>query len=146
MLKVKKVVIVEHTPRQMFELVNDIDSYPSFLPWCSHTEIKSKTAHDLVGALHVNYMKIKTGFTTHNHNTPYSKITIKLVEGPFKSLSGHWHFTPLGEAGCKIEFTLHYQFSNSLIEKVIGPVFNYISQNLINSFIKEANKRYGRTN
>jgi ribosome-associated toxin RatA of RatAB toxin-antitoxin module len=65
------------------------------------------------------------------------------VDGPFKELTGNWLFTPLGDSGCKIDFNLEYKFSNIIIEKIIGPVFSYISKNIVDCFIKEANKQYG---
>jgi ribosome-associated toxin RatA of RatAB toxin-antitoxin module len=91
-------------------------------------------------------MKVKMHFATRNHNTPHSKIEMQLVDGPFKELTGTWQFMPLGERGCKINFELNYKFSNFLLEKVIGPVFNLVSKNIVECFIKEANKQYGTNN
>ncbi|MBY0379632.1 MAG: type II toxin-antitoxin system RatA family toxin, partial [Burkholderiales bacterium] len=100
-----------------------------------------KDTHDniVVGAIYLEYLKIKTHFVTKNINTPHSKIEMQLVEGPFHDFNGLWLFTPLGESGCRIDFSLKYKFANSIIEKVIGPVFSYVSKNIVDCFVKEAN-------
>lgn len=142
MLNISKSVIVPHTPEKMFNLVTDIENYPKYLPWCTSSEIRSSEDNEVVGAVYLEYLKVKMHFVTRNINTPYSQIEMHLVEGPFKHLTGLWLFKPLGESGCKIEFSLEYNFSNTLLEKVIGPVFSYISKNIVDCFIKEANKQY----
>ncbi len=143
MIEIKKTVIVPFTPKQMFEIVNDIETYPNYLPWCSSTKIQDQTEDLLVGSIYLEYLKVKTHFTTRNKNTPYSHIDVQLVDGPFKELSGTWNFKALGENGCKIEFSLNYKFTNSLFEKIIGPVFEYITKNIVECFIKEAHIRHG---
>ncbi|MFN8770151.1 MAG: type II toxin-antitoxin system RatA family toxin [Neisseriaceae bacterium] len=140
MNEIKKSVIVPHTPQRIFEIVSDIEHYPNYLPWCSKSEIRRENENVVIGSVFIEYLKIKTHFVTKNINTPYSKIDMELVEGPFKFMQGSWQFTPLGENGCKIDFVLKYKFTNSIIERVIGPVFNYITKNIVDSFILYANK------
>ena len=143
MLKINKCVIVPHTPERMFNLVSAIECYPKYLPWCTSSQIKARTDNEVTAAVYLEYLKVRMHFVTRNINTPYSKIELFLVDGPFKQLTGNWLFTPLGESGCRIDFNLEYKFSNGLLEKIIGPVFNYISKNIVDCFIKEANKQYG---
>ncbi len=146
MLTVTKTVIVPYTPEQMFNLVNAIESYPRYLPWCTNSIVKSRTDNEVIGTVYLEYLKVKMHFETKNINKPYNQIEMELVEGPFKELTGGWNFTPLGEKGCKINFELQYRFSNSILEKIIGPVFNYISKNIVDCFIKEAHKQYATNN
>lgn len=143
MSQIKRSIIVPYTDKQMFGLVKDIANYPKYLPWCKHSEIRSQTDTEVIGAVYIEYLKVKTHFVTRNINTPYSKIDMILVEGPFKNFCGSWGFTQLGENGCRIDFILNYKFSNILLEKIIGPVFEYINKNIINCFIAEAHKQYG---
>lgn len=142
MIEIRKSVIVPHTPDKIYNLVTDLKNYPKYLPWCTSTVIKDETENSIIGTVNIEYLKIKTHFTTKNTNYPYDRIDMQLVDGPFKELSGSWVFKPLGEHGCKIEFVLHYKFSNPLLEKLFGPVFNSISKNIVDCFIKEANKLY----
>lgn len=140
---VEKHVLVAHTPEQMFALVDDVQHYPRFLPWCSKAEVHSRDGDELVASLHIDYLKIRQHFTTRNINSRPGSITMELVDGPFRHLEGRWHFQPLGDIGCKVEFRLSYQFSSHLLEKVIGPVFGHISGSLVDAFIREADKVYG---
>lgn len=141
MIKIKKSVIVPFSCEKMFNLVADIDNYQNFLPWCSKSSSFNDENNHVVGSIDIDYLKIKTHFITKNiNNAPY-KIDMNFVDGPFSDLHGFWLFTPLGENGCKIEFNLNYKFSNLIIEKIIGPVFNFITKNIIDCFIKEAHAR-----
>ncbi|KMN33808.1 MULTISPECIES: type II toxin-antitoxin system RatA family toxin [unclassified Chromobacterium] len=140
---VEKSVLVAHTPAQMFALVDDIEHYSRFLPWCGKTEVLSREGDQVVASLHIDYLKVKQHFTTRNTNQPGESILMELVDGPFEQLEGRWHFKPLGEIGCKVEFRLSYQFSSKILEMVIGPVFGHISGTLVDAFIKEADKVYG---
>lgn len=140
MNEIKKSVIVSHTAEKMFNLVSDIEHYSTYLPWCSKSELREKSENTVIGAIFIEYLKIKTHFVTKNINTPNSRIDMELVDGPFHHMGGYWAFTPLGEHGCKIDFILQYKFANSIIEKVIGPVFNYISKNIVDCFIIRANE------
>ena len=143
MIQIKKSVIVNHTPEKMFNLVKNIENYPKYLPWCTKSEVIRHNDNEVTGAVYLEYLMVKTHFVTRNVYHPYSKIDMYFVDGPFKELNGGWIFTPLGEFGCKIDFNLEYKFSNHFFEKIIGPVFSYISKNIVDCFIKEANKQYG---
>lgn len=143
MQTIEKTVLVTHTPAQMFELVDRVENYPHFLPWCGKTVVESREGNDLVASLHINYLRVNQHFTTHNRNEPNQAIHMQLVDGPFQHLEGGWRFYPLGDMGCKIEFFLSYEFSSKLLEKVIGPVFSRIMNTLVDAFIQEADKVYG---
>jgi ribosome-associated toxin RatA of RatAB toxin-antitoxin module len=140
---VEKKVLVAHTPAQMFALVDDVEHYPRFLPWCGKAEVTERGDGRQVASLTIDYLKIRQRFTTCNTVEADRSIEMNLVDGPFEMLRGNWLFIPLGEIGCKIEFSLRYQFSSSLLEKVIGPVFGHISASLVDAFIKEADRIYG---
>ena len=140
---VEKKVLVGHTPAQMFALVDKVENYPRFLPWCAKAEEHSREGDQQVASLHIDYLKIRQHFTTRNTLRDGESILMELVEGPFQHLQGLWQFTPLGDFGCKVEFTLRYEFSSKLLEKVIGPVFGHISGTLVDAFIKHADQVYG---
>ena len=140
---VEKNVLVTQSPAQMFHLVDDVERYPKFLPWCGRGEVVSRQGPELVASLHIDYLKIRQHFTTRNYNHDDYSIDMTLVDGPFEHLNGRWRFIPLGELGCKIEFRLSYAFSSKILEKIIGPVFSHISGTLVDCFIREADKRYG---
>ncbi|QWT45609.1 type II toxin-antitoxin system RatA family toxin [Azospira inquinata] len=143
MALVEKSVLIERTAAQMFELVDRVEDYPQFLPWCSGTELKARDAGRTVATLHINYHSVKSHFTTENDKEIPVWMNIRLVDGPFRRLEGRWHFKALGDHACKIEFSLTYEFSSKFFEKVIGPVFNHIAGTFVEAFVKRAEQIYG---
>lgn len=142
MASVKKIVLIEFTPAQMFDLVDHCEEYKHFLPWCGGSEVHARTEQATHATLHVNYHGIKTHFSTINDKTRPTHMRIRLEQGPFKHLDGTWNFTALGEKACKVEFELHYEFSSRLLEKALGPVFNHIANTFVDSFVKRAEEIY----
>ena len=140
MALVEKSVLVARTPQQMFDLVDRVEDYPQFLPWCGGTELIARNAEITAARIHVNYHGIKLHFVTENPKDPPHRMTIEFREGPFRRLDGSWRFTALGDAGCKVEFRLHYEFSSKLLEKVLGPVFGHIVNTFVDSFVKRAHQ------
>lgn len=146
MATVKKLVLIEYTPQQMFDLVDRVEEYPKFLPWCGGTELLDRTELITRARLHINYHGIKSDFSTENDKVYPTHMLIKLVEGPFHHLEGTWDFTPLGDRACKVDFTLHYEFSSKLIEKAVGPVFSHIANTFVDAFVRRAEQVYGSRN
>ncbi|SDK34544.1 Ribosome association toxin PasT (RatA) of the RatAB toxin-antitoxin module [Methylophilus rhizosphaerae] len=140
MAQVEKTVLVMHSCEAMFQLVDAVEDYPGFLPWCGGSEIIERTENVTQATIHIRYHGIAQHFTTRNHKQFPGRMDITLVDGPFKQLTGHWHFIPLREDACKIEFKLEYVFSNGLIERMIAPVFSHIANTFVDSFVKQADK------
>lgn len=143
MAVVHKSVLLPFSADQMFALVNGIEDYPKFLPWCGGAQVQERDGNKVVATLAINYHGVKQTFTTVNLNTPPTSINMQLLEGPFKHLDGTWTFKPLRADACKVEFDLHYEFSSKLLEKLIGPVFNGIANSFVDSFCKRAEAVYG---
>lgn len=143
MAVVHKSVLLGYSAEQMFALVDRVEDYPKFLPWCGGVEVRERTENRLVATLQINYHGVKQSFTTENTNSPPTSMNMKLVEGPFKHLDGTWKFTPLRADACKVEFDLHYEFSSRLLDSVIGPVFSMIASSFVDSFCKRADAVYG---
>ena len=144
MNKVEKTVLVMHSAEQMYALVDAVEDYPKFLPWCGGVDLLERTEAITSATLHINYHGIKQHFTTQNNKIFPSSMVIELKNGPFKHLDGSWHFIELQENACKIEFRLNYQFANIFLEKLIAPVFNYIATTFVDGFVARANKVYAK--
>jgi ribosome-associated toxin RatA of RatAB toxin-antitoxin module len=142
MAVVEKSVLIEHSATQMFELVDRVEDYPKFLPWCAGTELLERTDSKTAARLHINYHGLKAHFATENAKEIPRQMDIRLREGPFRRLEGVWRFTALGENACKVEFRLHYEFSSRILEKVLGPVFHHIANTFVESFVKRAQQVY----
>ena len=138
---IKKTAIVFHPQIEMFNLVDQIENYPSFLPWCGSTQVIHRDSEITHATIEINFKGIKQSFTTENIKKSDQLMQIRLIDGPFKHLSGSWMFNKLDANSCQIELTLEYQFNNVLLETLISPVFNIIANTFIDEFIKEANRR-----
>jgi len=141
--EVKKSVLVGYSASQMFDLVDTVEYYPEFLPWCSGTKVLVRDAGRTRATINIDYYGVKQRFTTENAKVPPVEMTIKLVEGPFRALDGSWRFRELSEQACKIDFTLRYEFSSRILEKLVGPVFGYIANTLVEAFVQRAERVYG---
>jgi ribosome-associated toxin RatA of RatAB toxin-antitoxin module len=127
----------------MFELVNDFESYPQFLPWCESTRLISRTKTEMCAELTVGRVGIRQTFSTCNQLVENERVDIHLRNGPFHKLQGGWVFTPLREDACKIELVLEFEFSGRLIDKAFGAFFNQIANTLVDAFCKRADEVYG---
>ena len=143
MPEVNKSVLVGYPASRMFAIVDAVEKYPEFLPWCESTELIFRDARVMRATICINYRGIKQRFSTENAKNEPRLMQIRLIEGPFKTLDGYWRFTDLGGSGCKIEFNLQYEIASRLLDKMIGPVFGYIANSLVDAFVKRAQNLYG---
>lgn len=143
MAVVEKSVLIARSAQQMFDLVDNVEDYPRFLPWCSATRVGFRDEHKTVATLHISYLNVKSHFTTENDKEAPQRMRLKLVDGPFHRLEGLWLFRPLSDTACKVEFSLAYEFSSRLFEKVIGPVFGQIANTFVDAFVRRADDVYG---
>ena len=142
MARVEKSVLVGHTPERMFGLVDRVEDYPAFLPWCGGTELKHRDDNRTVATVHIAYLGVKQSFTTENLKVYPEEMRIQLLDGPFSHLEGDWLFRPLGDAACKIEFRLEYVFSSRLLETLLAPVFSHVTNTFVDAFVKRADALY----
>ncbi len=143
MPEVQKSVLVAHSAQRMFALVDAVERYPEFLPWCGGTEVIYRDAHVTRATIRINYRGIRQSFSTENAKSEPRLMQIRLMEGPFKTLEGSWRFTDLGGEGCKVELSLRYEFASRMLEKLVGPVFGHIANNLIEAFVKRVQSIHG---
>jgi len=141
--RVKRSVLVPHAAAQMFALVDDVERYPEFLPWCAGATVLGHRGDGKTARIDIDYHGVRAHFTTDNANVPAERIVITLNDGPFRQLQGEWRFRTLAEDACKVEFELAYEFSTGLIEAIVGPVFNHIASTFIDAFVHRAEKLYG---
>jgi len=142
MARVEKSVLVAHSPERMFELVDRVEDYPDFLPWCGGTELKVRDEHRTVATIHIAYLGIRQSFTTENTKAYPREMRIRLQDGPFSELEGAWSFLQLGDDACKVEFRLHYEFSSRMLETILAPVFSHITNTFVDAFVRRADEVY----
>ena len=131
-----------HLPKQMYDLVNDVEAYPQFLPWCSGVEVVEKSVLTQTATISISVAAVNQRFTTRNTMQPGEKIDMVMVDGPFSYLTGSWKFMPLGDVGCKVLLNIQFDFSNRLISKSLGPIFSSICGSLVEQFCNRADEVY----
>jgi ribosome-associated toxin RatA of RatAB toxin-antitoxin module len=142
MRRVTKSVLVPFRAPQMFELVDGVEQYPEFIPWCAGARVVDHGDNRKTARLEIDFHGVRAHFTTDNENRPPESIVITLKDGPFRHLHGEWRFRMLGEHGCKVEFDLVYEFATHLLERAIGPVFGHIANTFIDAFVRRAEVVY----
>lgn len=143
MAEMNKSALVGYSAERMYALVDQVEHYPEFLPWCGGSTVELRSENITRAEIRIDYHGLKQAFKTENFNTPPAQIDIRLVSGPFRQLDGHWRFIALAPEACKIEFRLHYEFSSRILEKLVGPVFNYIANSFVDAFLARADNLYG---
>lgn len=144
MATVLKSVLVPHSARTMFDIVDDCARYPEFLPWCAAAEVFEHTDSVTRARLDVDYHGLESHISTVNAKQPYERIDLEFVEGPFDRFKGHWRFLALGEAGCRVEFSVDYAFSSGAMDRILAPVFGHIIETLVERFVARADALAGR--
>jgi len=119
-----------------YALVEAIESYPEFLPWCAAAEVRERTPGRTVAMLTLAVKGVRQSITTENNYLPGQSIDMRLVEGPFKRFTAAWRFTPLGASACKAEYEMEYEFSNRLVAAALEPVFRRIADTTVDAFTK----------
>ncbi|MBT0586592.1 type II toxin-antitoxin system RatA family toxin [Alteromonas oceanisediminis] len=142
MAQVQRSALVAFSAASMFDLVNDVESYPEFLPGCADSRIDQHSDDAMQASLLISKAGIKQWFTTRNHWVKNQRIDMSLVDGPFSALSGGWVFTPLNESACKIELNLQFEFNSRLTQLAFGKVFNSIAANMVDAFTARAKQVY----
>lgn len=140
---IARSAIVEHSATQMYALVDDIASYPRFLPWCSEAKEEARTPQSVRATLTVGLRGLRQSFTTQNELSPGEAMEMRLVEGPFRRFAAAWRFKPLSDEACAIEFSLEYEMAGPLA-RLLEPLFDHIADTMVDAFTRRAAALYGR--
>ena len=138
MKHIARSAIVEHSALKMYELVEDIEAYPDFLPWCKAAEVLERRAGFTRATLSAGVGGITHAFTTRNENRPGEAIAMHLESGPFRRFEGLWRFTALAPDACRIEFSLEYEFASRTLGRVLAPLFDGMADSMVEAFVRRA--------
>lgn len=145
MEKISRSALIPFSCEKMFHLVNDVEKYSEFLPYCKSSVIIKSAPQKIVARLLVAKGVIEKSFSTENILVPCQRIQMRLVDGPFKHLQGEWIFTPLSDQACKIELNLQFEFANQLSALAFAKIFNQLVEKMVAAFCQRAEKIYGST-
>ena len=143
MSSIVRSALVGYGAQEMYALVEAVEAYPEFLPWCRSSRVIERKEGMTIAELSVGLKGLKQAFTTKNLNRTGESIEMRLVEGPFKSFRATWNFHALDTHACKIEFAMAYEFSSALLARVLEPLFDQIANTMVDAFIRRAQTVYG---
>jgi ribosome-associated toxin RatA of RatAB toxin-antitoxin module len=144
MREIQHSALVAQPPARLFALINDIESYPSFIPWCTHAKVLSKSDREIVATIGVRQGPLRSEFTTRNQLEQDRRILMSLVTGPFKMLEGEWLLTPIpqggvdGGTGCRVQLTMKFAFKNPLTAVLFEQKFAETAASLMDAFVARA--------
>ena len=141
-MHVSKSALLPYSAQQLFELINDIESYPDFLDGCVSAEILHLQEGLMEARLSLSKKGISQEFVTRNRLVENESISMELVEGPFESLDGAWTIETLGDEGCKLSLELDFESKRGMIMQMIAKFFGEISNRLVDAICEEASRRY----
>ena len=144
MATIQKSALVSYSASEMFGIVDDIDSYVEFLPWCGSSKVIKRESDEVEASIQISHSRIRKTFTTRNRLQKNKMIEMKLVDGPFKHLHGYWQFMELGKNACKVTLDLEYEFASRLMDISLGPVFKSIANSMVDAFCKRADDLHGK--
>ena len=144
--RIERSAMVFHSADVMFDLVNDIESYPQYMDGCQGATVLARTEQEIVARLDLARAGIKQSFTTRNVLTRPDKIELSLEEGPFKRLQGHWRFEALTESACKVSLILEFEFKSGIAQLAGSKLFSRVANNLVAATTERADVLARRTN
>jgi ribosome-associated toxin RatA of RatAB toxin-antitoxin module len=136
MKNIVRTAIVEHSAAEMYRLVEDIEAYPRFLPWCVDAQVLERSGDTTRATLTAGMRGLKQSFTTLNRNRPGEAIDMALEEGPFRAFHAAWTFQSLGDGACRIEFSMDYELGAAGM--LLEPLFSHIADTMVDAFSRRA--------
>jgi ribosome-associated toxin RatA of RatAB toxin-antitoxin module len=140
---VLKSVLVQHSAAAMYALVDAVEHYPEFLPWCGGAHLIERTGEITHARIDIDYHGLKSSITTRNRKEPPEWMHLDFTDGPFASFQGRWRFVALGADGCRVEFSLDYSFESGALDALLGPVLGHITATLVDRFVARADAAAG---
>jgi ribosome-associated toxin RatA of RatAB toxin-antitoxin module len=138
MREVKRSALVSQPPGRVFALINDIESYPEFLPWCTHARVLSRSPTEILATIGVRQGPLTGEFTTRNTLVNERSVHMQLVSGPFRTLEGRWQLTPIESHGCRVELDVRFEFKHRLSGLLFESPFAHTVGSLVEAFVQRA--------
>jgi ribosome-associated toxin RatA of RatAB toxin-antitoxin module len=138
MREVKRSALIAEAPARMYQLINDIERYPEFVPGCVAARVVSRKGNEMVATLNIRRGPLRAEFTTRNLLEPDKRVLMQFVSGPFRVLEGLWTLTPLGDLGCRVELEMRFEFANRVAGALFEPLFLDTAASLVDAFVQRA--------
>ncbi|HEX2792999.1 MAG TPA: type II toxin-antitoxin system RatA family toxin [Croceicoccus sp.] len=132
-----------YSAERMFDLVADVGKYQQFLPWVVATRVRSDSETEMVADMMVGFKALREKFTSRVHKERPTRIVVEYVDGPLSHLENSWHFEPMGEHRCRIDFCVDFTFRNSVFEALAGQYLDRAFRKMVGAFETRAGELYG---
>jgi len=142
--EINRSALLLHPASTMFALVNDIESYPSFMDGCVGADVLSRSEDVIEARLHLAKAGIRQSFTTRNRLLAPGAIEMELVEGPFEAFEGRWSFEALRDDACKVSLRLAFRLSNALAGRAARQLVESVANGLVEAICRRARELHGR--
>lgn len=142
MRNIKRTAQVPQSAAQMFALVDEIEKYADFLPWCSNANVLSRDEDEVKATIEVAAAGFAKSFTTSNRNQKNKMIEIRLIDGPFNHLEGFWLFEDLADEGSTVTLDLEFEMAGGMLAFAFDPIFHQVANSLVDAFVERANDVY----
>ena len=141
-MEVRRTLLVDYPVEHIFDVIEQAEHYPRFLPWCANATIVERSDDIVTALIHVDYHRIRFSFVTRNPKRRPQWLGVRLQDGPFRRFEGDWRFTPLTARACKVEFNLHCELSDWFSARLAAPVFEHVTTTFVDAFVKRAERTY----
>lgn len=141
--RIQRSALLPYPAQALFDLVNDVASYPQFLPWCAGAEVLEASESEMRATLTIAKGGVSQQFTTHNQLVSGQSIEMRLENGPFSQLHGLWEFKALGDNACKISLDLTFDYAGALVKATLGPLFTQAANTMVDAFCQRAKQING---
>lgn len=132
-----------YSDEQMFALVADVARYPEFLPWVIALRVQSDSEHEAVADMIVGFKGLRESFSCRVHKERSRSVTVSYIDGPMRHLENEWHFAPLKNGGCRVDFMVDFSFRSRVFETLAGQMFDKALRKMIAAFETRAGELYG---
>jgi ribosome-associated toxin RatA of RatAB toxin-antitoxin module len=137
-MEVRRSVLVPHSAEAMFDLIEQAEHYPQFLPWCVGATILERSDDWVAAQVDFSYAQVHFSLRTRNAKRRPEWLRVRVVDGPFRRFDGDWRLTPLGHLGCKVEFEVDYELSAAIVDRLARPTVELVARSVVEAFVKRA--------
>jgi ribosome-associated toxin RatA of RatAB toxin-antitoxin module len=137
-MQVHRSALVAHPAERIFALIEAVEHYPAFLPWCRTVQVLERSDEVVAARLELAWAGLRLRIATRNPKRAPTWMAIQLQEGPFRHFAGQWQLTPLAEWGCRVDFSLDYEFDTALVGSIATPLFDKAVTSLVDAFVRRA--------
>jgi ribosome-associated toxin RatA of RatAB toxin-antitoxin module len=141
---INKSILVPHPAERMFDLIEAAERYPAFLPWCAGATILERDEGVVRAIITIDWRGVRFSLRIRNPKRRPEWMAIHLEDGPFRRFDGEWTLRPLSAAGCRIDFRLGYDFDSAVMRRLARPVFDRITDSLVDAFVARADREHGQ--